>query len=207
MAGFQSCPGIVQTVVWAKLGDEKCLTMMHWRLIAGVIDAGNLYNLALVLAFNWYNRVITQLPANYVASEVVATLLTLPNDLTRSVGFFGTEGIGGNPTPQLSNNVSLAIQHNTGLSGRSARGRTFWPVFATDDVVENNVLQLRVDLILEAFNLMRNDLISNGWQPVVLSRWAAKALRPVGIAFDVAGYTVKDTVIDSMRRRLPGRGA
>lgn len=207
MAGFQSCPGIVQTVIWAKVGTEECLTIMHWRCTTGAMNLAIVNQITGLVQFNWKQHMVVQMPDTYIASEVRGTLLTLPNDLTGTAAFTGGSGQGGASLPQLSNNVSLAVQHNTGLSGRSARGRTFWPVFSTGDVVGNDVLQLRIDLILDAFAQMRADLLTSNLQHVVLSRWTAKALRPVGISFDVTGYTVKDTTVDSMRRRLPGRGA
>lgn len=111
-------------------------------------------------------------------------------------------------TPSLPNNVAIVMTKRTPLRGRSFRGRLYHPGLVEGEVVNNQVVSGRVTGLLNSYNSLIEitDIESDVNQMVVVSRYANNAPRVTGVATPVFNFTT-DGMIDSMRRRLPGRGA
>jgi hypothetical protein len=116
--------------------------------------------------------------------------------------------------PALPNNVTLAVSFRTASRGRSFRGRNYIPVLTEGQVVNNTVGDAAVDGFQAAYEALR--IAAGDFTPehewVVVSRFSGvdsdkKPIpRTTGIATPVTSVVVVDPVIDSQRRRLPGRG-
>jgi hypothetical protein len=122
----------------------------------------------------------------------------------------GTQGLplsGLFPGSAMPNNVTISISFRTGFSGRSARGRNY-----IIGLVESNVLANRVNpptLVQWAGAyeqlLAGAGVITEGtW--CVYSQYLGGALRPVGVTREILDALFVDGIVDSQRRRLPGRG-
>lgn len=120
-------------------------------------------------------------------------------------------GSGGDrPVP---NNVSYAVQFKTGQAGRSFSGRNYVPGILEEDVTSNDLnAGTRVGL-LDFYTTLGAATAADGFIHVVVSRYSGidpTTKKPIprveGIATDVTAYTTYDAVVDSQRRRLPGRG-
>lgn len=105
----------------------------------------------------------------------------------------------------LPNNVTLAVHWGTGHVGRSRHGRTFHLGLCEDQVTQNTCT-VAAD-IQSAYDALRTTLdnISLNIEFSVVSFVANKAWRTVPLVTPITGVAVENT-IDSMRRRLPGRG-
>lgn len=120
----------------------------------------------------------------------------------------GLPNPGTNVSPSLPNSNTLVITKRTGLRGRSFRGRIYHPGLMEASVTNNAVLPANVT----AYIGMYNSLISLGIggsdvaNMVVVSRRFEGAWRITGVYTYVTNLT-SDGMIDSQRRRLPGRGA
>lgn len=108
---------------------------------------------------------------------------------------------------QLSNNVTFAIKFSTGLAGRTARGR-WYVAGVTSDCVTNPVTAASGPAGNWVSDLLalQADLQGQGWDLCVVSFKENKVWRTQGLARPVTGIAYTDLNLDSMRRRLAGRG-
>lgn len=114
---------------------------------------------------------------------------------------------GGSAAAPLPNGTSLAIKFLTGGRGRSSRGRNYIVGLGEDQVNGNFVSPTVAQAYVAAYNLLNVPAnLPTGVFWVVVSRHLNKLPRTTGIAQDVTGAAITDTIIDSQRRRLPGRG-
>lgn len=120
---------------------------------------------------------------------------------TDIAGLAGT--LAGEPLP---NNVCLAIARKSGLAGRKYNGRVFWPGWADSDLASTNVFDSgRVAGRISFLEGLDSAAVDEGWTPVIVSTRAASDAG-VATVTPLAIWNVVDMVIDSRRRRLPGRG-
>lgn len=144
--------------------------------------------------------------------ELVARLL----DTASSIGLsFVPEPIpsGSVAAEALPNNDTYTISFKTGLTGRSFRGRNYVPGLTIDSVVSNNVTATFRAGVLSFYNTLKAQGEANGLTMVVVSRYSGvnpvtgdPIPRAIGISTPITTFTTFDTVVDSQRRRLPGRG-
>lgn len=118
----------------------------------------------------------------------------------------GTLTGGGTP-----GNVALAIKFATGLTGRSFRGRNYMAGLDPDQITGNEISTGLRDAYLAAFDELGTYLVSTAAEHVVVSLFSGTDLngapipRAAGVTTPVISYVV-DRFVDSMRRRLTGRG-
>jgi len=109
-------------------------------------------------------------------------------------------------SPPLPLSVSFAVKRTSGFTGRSARGRVYWPsvnlaqVLATD---ENRMAVSNAAAVVNAIEEMRLDIVAAGWVPVIVSRFANGAPRAEGVTFNWTGTSSDDNRFDSRRDRMP----
>lgn len=121
------------------------------------------------------------------------------------------------PTPRagtdnsqaLPGNATFAIKLSTGLAGRSFRGR--WYVVGIGTVylgaTANQVNTTPANNYVTSLNALQTALASAGHTLGVVSYRHALAWRTTGLFTASTGYVLTDYNMDSMRRRLTGRGS
>ncbi len=141
--------------------------------------------------------------ASYVRTEVRG--LEFENDVFASNN--DSAGPGTSSAAPLPNNVTLAIKKESGLTGRSARGRSYWigalagEILASD---ENFFKTAYVDLVVANIDLIRTTTNGvAGWQAVLVSRFANGVERSEGKTFDWLSSIAVDERVDTLRNRLP----
>ena len=151
---------------------------------------------------NWQNS----LPTTVTLQQLKYT------DLSSATGYAGvyTTGLpltGSNASPSLPNNCSIALTKRTASRGRSYRGRIYFVGLSEVMVTGNNVVSGTLSDMLTKYNNIVNITIEeDDYTMVVCSRYEDGVPRVTGVATPVTNIT-SDGVIDSQRRRLPGRGA
>jgi len=106
----------------------------------------------------------------------------------------------------VSNNVTTVVTFETGLAGRSFRGRNYIPGINQSNLTNSvTVGAAWTALLLVAYNNLSTYVGGGGWSHCVVSRYSNGAARDPGIATEIIGYS-SDGFIDSQRRRLAGRG-
>lgn len=107
----------------------------------------------------------------------------------------------------LSGNVTFAVKKVSGFTGRSARGRLYWIGMTRAQLQsnKNRVDSASVTAIVAACELMRGGIVTEGWTPVIVSRWSQGVLRtPTGEVFPWNSSVAVDDEVDSQRGRLLG---
>lgn len=113
-----------------------------------------------------------------------------------------TTGVG------LPNNCTISVKRTTGFTGRGARGRVFVPGLKDTMLATENVLNVGVaSAIVTALNGMRSAMDGVDWTEVILHRVAGGADLPTAVIFTLVEYVMVNLTMDSIRRRLPGRGS
>jgi hypothetical protein len=120
------------------------------------------------------------------------------------------------PSPQAgtaggstqANNVTYAVKFQTGLAGRSQRGRIYVVGLSTTAMASPNgvVSTTAAAGFVSSYNTLIANLISAGYNLVVTSFRHDGAYRAEGQNSIITTAAVTDSYSDSMRRRLPGRG-
>jgi hypothetical protein len=106
----------------------------------------------------------------------------------------------------LPNNNSIVFTKRTIMRGRSFRGRLYHMGLTEAQVTNNAVASATVSGLITTYNLLKTFAGTTvNWTLGVLSRFADGNQRAEGLMTPVIGFT-SDGVIDSQRRRLPGRG-
>jgi len=118
----------------------------------------------------------------------------------------GVPSIGFQEVPPMPNNVTLCVTFRTEQRGRSFRGRSFVVGLAANQVVSQNVIDPAAGTILNAYQDLREAAATAGVPMVVVSRQTNNAPRVTGLATPITAVVLRDSVADSQRRRLPGRG-
>lgn len=110
--------------------------------------------------------------------------------------------------PHLPLNVTIALSFRTNQRGRSFRGRNYWPALGEGQVSGNNLNPATATQFVDAyFQLVAPaPALRPGFTWVALSRYSDGQPRAEGLATLITNVLLTDTIIDSQRRRLPGRG-
>ena len=200
MGTFVPAPNVAQVACFYRSFGEACENVYH-VLGSSAWTVSSLNSLCNAFV-TWEDTNASHQRHSAVALQSIeATDLTTQNGLQT---FFSTGlPIDGLNAGGLPNNVTVAIKHNTGLRGRSFRGRTFWIGLYASVVSGDAISDAMINALIANMNAL-NSLISgvNGGQHVVLSRKHNGADRAVAVATPVTAYTV-NAVCDSQRRRLP----
>jgi hypothetical protein len=183
---------------------QYCINKHHFLNTAGW-DEGSLNNLGTAIREWWADELQASAPSTLSLIEIEVIDLSPDSNLGITVQT-GLPLVGGNAAQQMPNNVTIAVKKGTGLVGRSYRGRTYH-IGLTEANVDMNVINSSTQTLLQtAYDALKEPLgIAIPVDMCVLSETTGGVQRAEGICTPVTGINV-DPVIDSQRRRLPGRG-
>lgn len=106
----------------------------------------------------------------------------------------------------LPNNVTTCVSFRTHSRGRSFRGRNYFIGLTESQVDVNIVGGSTLAAIQGAWAAIPSYISSLGCTWVVVSRFADGAPRTTGVTTAITSVATVDNIVDSQRRRLPGRG-
>lgn len=188
--------------VWA---GQEVETGMYF-LKAGGWDVADMPAVGDILKGAWDNHCRPVTATTCALTEIYMTNLesefAFTYSYTTGLPLAGTTG-----TESLPNNCTLAFSFGTAGRGRSFRGRMYPPGIAEGYVSGNTVSSLWTDAWRDFHDIVTSSMLVLGGVHSVVSRISNGAPRIVGLSTPVLSATFKDTVIDSQRRRLPGRGS
>lgn len=115
----------------------------------------------------------------------------------------GTNSVSGVP-----GNVTFCIKLSTGLAGRSYRGRLYWIGMGINQFGAslNQINPATATALVTSLNNFVATLAAAGHTLGVASYRADKAWRAVGVFTPALNWVAVNYDLDSMRRRLTGRG-
>lgn len=107
----------------------------------------------------------------------------------------------------LAANTALAVKRRSAFTGRGARGRVFLPAIPTSGLTDNVTITAAYRTAVEtALNAIRGIISTDGATEVIVHRVASGVPLATAAFYTVVEYVVMNLTVDSMRRRLPGRG-
>lgn len=179
----------------------------------GAPSIDDLLTLAEVLGTWWASQMAPLLCDTLTLNEVICSDLSIEAGLQTSVGVSASGAVTSEAAP---NNVAACISFRTGLRGRNFRGRNYIAGVPNSAIGINT---LTTDFIGGAVAAYQQ-LLETGSAPLpglytwsVVSRYSGvdpatgKPIpRTTGIFTHVNQVVFTDNVVDSQRRRLPGRG-
>lgn len=140
-----------------------------------------------------------------VLREVYVRDLEAQNFIQHTEFPIGVEN-GGSLSPSLPNNNTLCIAFRSAVGGRSARGRNFILGLTENQVTASTVVSTFLTDMVNAYNDIPDYVTPLNLTHVVASRYANNVKRTEGMTFVITSYGFTNAVVDSQRRRLPGRG-
>lgn len=186
--------------------DENTCNVFHVRAPADPTEA-DLIEIAEVFAA-WWNTDYRPLVQQFTSLQAIEVTDMSADDEEGIVYTTGLPLAGGNAGGALPNNVTICSKFNTGLTGRSRRGRSYFAglpqgALQPDQQRITSTFQTQLQA---AWADLRSSLITAGFEWVVASLYTDGAPRVTGVTTPITSATV-NTALDSQRRRLPERGS
>lgn len=201
---FQAVPDTVEIDMIFTLNSEPAQNVFYAKLEGGY-NLANLEDLAAQIDVQWQGTWRGDQPAEVVYIRTEVRGLAVENDLIASNS--DSANPGSHIGVALPNNVTFSIKKESGFTGRSARGRTYWIGILTEELTEadENFLEAAYVAILVAnVDSIRIGIEAVGdWEPVLVSRFAGGLKRDEGETFPWVSTTNVDTRVDTLRARLP----
>jgi hypothetical protein len=148
--------------------------------------------------------------------RVVATMLDVLDGLT-TISTVSLPAGGADSSAPIPSDVAFVVSMRTGHRGRSFRGRNYIPGLNRDALGSsvNEATTAYINALLAAYTNIQGAGVDGGWVMSVVSRFSGFTIvggrkvptpRTVGISTPITNFVSVDNVVDSQRRRLPGRG-
>lgn len=158
------------------------------------------------IAVWWEDFVLVRQSNQIEFREVYLTDLTTATAPTVTIGPF-TGKVGGVGVDSCPNNAAFCVSFRTAGRGRSARGRNYVAGLPESEVVRSRLVgAFRTQLVAAYEEILPPDALAPGYTWVVVSRFTAGAPRVTALVQPITAVSSVDDVVDSQRRRLPGRG-
>lgn len=170
-------------------------TINPWT-VALLDDLGNMLRAWWVAEMQ--ANVTNQVTLNRIRLRDITTANSAIYDYSTSLPVSGT--LTGQAMPA---NVAFSIKKNSGLAGKSFRGRVFQFGFNEADVDGNNLGAGRANSYVAAWNEAR--LLIGGmadYGMVICSKFSQNAPRAVAVSTDVTSFSYANLQIDTQRDRL-----
>lgn len=200
---FIPCPNVAMVELRYDYLNQRAENTLYF---AGVTAPGFTLDVLATNIASWWTTNIKPLQSNVLSLvEIAVTDLSTATSpaLSHTVGL---PDAGAKATAAEPNNVSLAVTFATNARGRSSRGRNYVLGLCTDQVSNSGVSPTLIAQYVAAYTLLAASGFVPGGTWSVLSRFTNKAPRSAGVHAPVTAVRVTDDTVDSMRRRLPGRG-
>lgn len=204
MATKPPVTGVMRTELRYTLGGQQCENVLHWELttLGPQIEDVAILGAKLV---NWWDTYVKP----YVSPNCILNNIKITN-LDTATGFQAeyTTGLpiaGTSNATFLPNHVTLAVRLATAARGKSTTGRLFWPQISSGNVTNNVVDSTLTGEIKTALEALLAIGFSADYKLAIVSYIAGHALRLSPLVTDVLSVAVEN-ILDSQRRRLPGRG-
>lgn len=174
------------------------------RFSSGVFTAGDLLDLANEIedrvTTDWLPLMATTVTFTEVYAEAWSE--TLPISATAS----GANAPGTASGDSMPGNNALCLSLRSAFAGRSRRGRLYTIGMTEGHQTAGVVTTTYRNAWLTAMADLRAALTNLGWEMVIVSLYSNGAPRATPLVTEVQTVISVDTIVDSQRRRLQGRG-
>jgi len=203
---FVPVPNTAKVAVMAHLNGQQYVNTTYREKALGWTST-DLFNLATEMMEWATTRFLTLVHTSFALDLVQCVDISVDGGAQATVAApaasFGLKG-----GLCMPNNVAYTVSFRTGRTGRSYRGRNYVGGISDSSVEGVNLVKpaFRAECV-DVFNdLIGGTIVTQGaW--VVVSRFHDKVPLTTGVTTVVNTVLTVDNVLDSQRRRLPGRGA
>lgn len=184
------------------LNSQRMENVFH-VLSGGGLLVADLDRVEAVFATWWTTPGRAQVPNNVSLVLIVIDALNVESGLHKeySSGWTVAGGLG---ATALAGQNTMAVKLATSFSGRSFRGRIFWPGFTNADISGGLVTTARRDGVVAAVNTLRTSLAAGGDTLAVVSYCHLGAWRATATVTGITGVSAKTTLAQQKRRRVAG---
>jgi len=210
MSVFVPCDRVVKIDFRGTLDQQRVSNTLYVQKTTGAVNAADLTNIGQTARTWWGSELAPTLSNAVTLREIYLSDLTVQNSfvLTYTANLPSQGQLTGAILP---NNVTFTVSLRTGNAGRSFRGRNYIPGIRGGDVLTSdpNLLSVtRSNALVAAYQQLISSTYfgTTPYRLVVVSRFTNGQPRASGVATPVTAILAIDRVLDSMRRRLPGRG-
>lgn len=202
---FQAVPNAAEVVIEGTIDNQNIFNTFQFTHASGWGE-DELGELAHACALEWSTGMLPLMSANYHFVQAVA------RDLRTPIALLATDTSGAGPgaraTGLVPNNVALSVKRASAFTGRGARGRVFIPVTDLSNMVgPNEVTSAFATAVLGVLNTLMSAAETVDWNAVIVSRSGPGTTTTEAVVYTLVEWVVVNLVVDSMRRRLPGRGS
>lgn len=184
------------------LNSQRMENVFHVLSGGGLLTA-DLDRVEAVFAAWWTATGRAQVPNNVNLVLIVVDALNVESGLHKEYSS-GWTAIGTLGSPALAGQNTMAVKLATSFSGRSFRGRIYWPGFTNADIVSGLVTAARRDAVVVAVNTLRTNLAAGGDALAVVSYCHLGAWRATATVTAITGVSAKTTLAQQKRRRVAG---
>lgn len=190
--------GIEVTLNMQNSTGQEIVNVFHFK--SGSINPSNadVINAGQFVAVDVWGKLRECLSGNVTALSTTARDISVLNGYSITT-FISTNTHGTRGGTALPANSAIALSWRGSKSGRRNRGRTYVGVLADSDASGDIITNGLVDALILLATTLITGPSAGGIQ------FAVRSLADAAVHV-ITGYVV-DTVLDSMRRRLTGRGA
>jgi len=215
MADFVEVPDVAEFSVVQNLSGQNVINIFHIKKDGGW-DSASMAAMCVTLISGYNDEYAPHMSDDLRFVIVRARDLSTQFGAVAEVNFPPNSG-GDAAIQSAPGNVALCIKHSTGLAGRSFRGRTFLAGLPRTFVENNQVSEAYRDEMVAATDAIDGLINTAGGTWGVVSKYSGYTQSPpkykkvptpraVGIFTDIINNSA-DVNVDSMRRRLNGRGS
>jgi len=202
---FKPSPDCAKVVIHYLCQGQKFINILHFQN-TNDFDTGDLGDLAEAIADSWVANIMPLLSNQISITEVDA--VDLRTQSGPEAQHIVTPPVAGSLTsPMLPSNVAVVLTKRTAKRGRSYRGRIYIPGAVHSQ--ESGPLEIGTTALanlISGLEAVLSDVDISPWVWGVLSFFLNKVARSQGV-FEMGTAISADTLWDSQRRRLSGRGA
>lgn len=202
---FQPVPNAALVTIEGRVDNQLTILDLSFGVSGGTITAASLgllltgvesfveFNLAPLLSSDWSSQRLVAIDlANNFGARVVLSAVH----------------VGGVDEEAAPNNVAATVSFNTGLRGRSFRGRNYVPGIPNSVITLNTLDPEFIAALIAAYqSLVGAGTFVLGWQFGVVSREIGGVVRAEGIITPVLTAEMTTNTVRSMRSREVGHGA
>lgn len=164
-------------------------------------DQDELDEFSTALVEGWQELALPVMSVDYTLREVYVRLLNAEIAL-QSTALCEASCAGEIAGASLPNLNSIAIARRSGFTGRSARGRIFWPVLAASQVSGNFITSSMRSAVIVVVEGIDTVITTSGYVPVIVSRYHNNLTRAEGVTLPIAQWVVVDDKVDSRKGRM-----
>jgi hypothetical protein len=189
-----------------QLDSQICENTLYFEFASGAPTGADLADLVEAVNSAIRTSILPFLTTVTQLLRVVGTLLDVA-DAIQFTSVTSLPAAGGVASETMPNSSAACISFRTGLTGRSFRGRNYILGIPVGNVTQNTLNSDWTALMVTGWNSIGSAAFDIGWNWVAVSRVSGGLDRAEGVTTPISAVLFTDNIIDTQRRRGPGRGA